>query len=75
MTDDPLFIADEELPRRLGCPRNVVRDALAMFDRDPRSGFPKKEPLWGGRRYWPAVRHYFDRLNGLIDNKKTMRAE
>jgi hypothetical protein len=36
-----------------------------MFDRDLHSGFPKKQALWGGRRYWPAVKAYLDRTNGL----------
>jgi hypothetical protein len=28
-------------------------------------GFPKKSPLFGGRRYWPAVKTWLDRHNGL----------
>jgi len=62
---EPLYLTDTELARRIGCPHSTLRDALSMFDRDPRSGFPKKQPLFGGRRYWPAVRDYFDKLNGL----------
>lgn len=60
-----LFVTDTELGRRLGLPRNVVRDALTTLDKNPQSGFPKKLPFWGNRRYWPAVVDYFNRWNGL----------
>lgn len=63
--DDGLFVTDTELARRLGLPRNIVRDAVTTLDANPQSGFPKKLPFWGNRRYWPAVRDYFDRWNGL----------
>lgn len=62
---DTLYITDEELIRRLGAPRKAARAALHMLDRTPGSGFPKKQALWGNRRYWPAVQAYFDRTNGI----------
>ncbi len=62
---ETLYITDEELIRRLGAPRKAVRAALHMFDHDPSKGFPKKQALWGNRRYWPAVKAYLDRTNGL----------
>ena len=58
---DTLFVTDEELIRRLGAPRKAARAALHMFDRDRSKGFPQKQKLWGNRRYWPAVRAWFDR--------------
>lgn len=58
-------MTDEELIRRIGAPRKAARAALHMFDRAPAKGFPQKQALWGNRRYWPAVKAYFDRMNGL----------
>jgi len=63
--DATLYVTDDELALRLGVPRDTVRTLLEMYDRDPRCGFPKKQQLLGNRRYWPAVRHFFDRSNGL----------
>jgi len=28
--------------------------------------FPKKEPLWASRRYWPALRRWFDERYGAL---------
>lgn len=30
-----------------------------------RNGLPKKDPLFGGRRYWPAVERWLKAYNGL----------
>jgi len=62
---DKLYVTDAELVRRLGVPEKIARDAIAMLDRDARSGFPRPQQLWGNRRYWPAVKAYFDRTNGV----------
>ncbi len=62
---ETLYITDEELIRRLGAPRKAARAALHMFDHDRSKGFPQKQALWGNRRYWPAVKAYLDRTNGL----------
>lgn len=62
---DSLYIDDDDLAKRLGVAPKTVNEALRVLDHDPRSGFPKKQPLWGNRRYWPAVKAYFDRANGL----------
>lgn len=62
---ETLWVTDAELIRRMGAPEKVAREALRMLDRDPRSGFPKKQKLWGDRRYWPAVRRYLDKTAGL----------
>lgn len=64
-TRETLYITDEELIRRIGAPRKAARAALHMLDRDRSKGFPQKQALWGNRRYWPAVKAYLDRSNGL----------
>lgn len=80
MTDAPtieretLWVTDAELIRRMGCPEKIARDALRMLDRDRRSGFPQKQKLWGDRRYWPAVKSYLDRTNGLKMDPPPRRA-
>lgn len=59
-----LYVTDAELIRRLGVPEKIARDALRMLDADKMKGFPQKSRLWGGRRYWPAVKAWFDREEG-----------
>lgn len=63
-----LFVTDAELMRRLGVPDEIARPAIAMLDRDPTSRFPRKQKMWGDRRYWPAVLAFFDRENGIVAN-------
>ena len=62
---DTLYITDAELIRRLGVPEKIARPVLRALDNDRRAGFPRKQELWGNRRYWPAVKAYLDRTNGL----------
>lgn len=67
MTDpvETLWITDAEMIRRLGIPEKVARPLIKELDRRP-SGFPRKQKLCGDRRYWPAVKAYFDKLYGPI---------
>jgi hypothetical protein len=62
---ETLFVTDAELIRRMGVPEKVARAAIHVLDRDRSSGFPQKKALFGNRRYWPAVKAYLDRTNGL----------
>ena len=62
---DTLYVTDAELIRRMGVPEKIARAALRAMDANPHSGFPKKQKLWGDRRYLPAVLIYLDRTNGL----------
>jgi hypothetical protein len=54
-----LWVTDAELIRRLGVPEKIARATIRMLD-SKSSDFPKKQKLWGDRRYWPAVAGYFD---------------
>jgi len=56
-----LFVNDAELIDRLGVPENIGYQAIRMLDEDHDSGFPKKDPFWGGKRYWPAVEEFLKR--------------
>lgn len=64
-TRESLYVTDAEMIRRLGVPEKIARAAIEKLDRDRGSGFPQKKALWGNRRYWPAVKAYMDRTNGL----------
>lgn len=55
-----LWVTDAELIRRTGVPENVARPIIDELTN--KGGFPQKQKLWGGRRYWPAVRAWFDRM-------------
>lgn len=61
---EALWVTDAELIRRMGVPEKIARETLRMLDTKP-SGFPRKQKLWGDRRYWPAVAAYFDKQYGL----------
>jgi hypothetical protein len=62
---ETLYVTDAELIRRMGVPEKVMRPVLRHFDDKPQLGFPKKQALFGNRRYWPAVKAYLDRHSGL----------
>ncbi|UQD69251.1 winged helix-turn-helix domain-containing protein [Bradyrhizobium japonicum] len=59
---DKLWVKDSELIRRLGVPEKQAREAIRMLER--MTGFPKKQKLWGDRRYWPAVKQFMDKQYG-----------
>jgi hypothetical protein len=61
---DKLYLSDAELIRRLGVPEKTLRGILPALE--SKYGFPKKQPLFGGRRYWPAVRAWLDKHNGIM---------
>jgi hypothetical protein len=67
-----LWVTDAELIRRLGVPEKKAREAIRMAE--AKAGFPKKQKLWGDRRYWPAVKAYFDSLYGANAAQQRGRA-
>lgn len=56
-----LFVTDDELVRRMNVPHRLGKAVLAELSRNPR--FPPKQRAFGDRRYYPAVKAYFDREN------------
>jgi hypothetical protein len=60
---DKLYLTDAELIRKLGVPDRVIRPMLPNLE--SKWGFPPKSPIFGGRRYWPAVKAWLDKHNGL----------
>jgi hypothetical protein len=58
---DARFVSDAELIRLLGLPSDVGKVALRALDnRKNGRPFPQKSPLFGDRRYWPAVVAWLD---------------
>lgn len=65
MTKEPtLFVTDEEMFERLGVPEKIAGPVVRELDAKS-TGFPRKQKLWGDRRYWPAIRDYLDATCGI----------
>jgi len=61
---DKLYVTDAELIRRIGLPEKKGRALLHELD-TKHPAFPKKQKYADNRRYWPKVKEYFDRMNGV----------
>jgi hypothetical protein len=59
-----LYLSDAEMIRKIGVPEKHMRKILPGLE--SKYGFPRKQPLFGDRRYWPAVKMWLDKRNGLI---------
>lgn len=64
---ETLWVTDAELIRRSGIPEKRARALIQKWDEmgGRHSGFPQKKKEYSDRRYWPAVKAYFDRAGGL----------
>jgi hypothetical protein len=67
-----LYLSDAELIRRLGVPEKHMRKILPGLEK---YGFPRKQPLFGDRRYWPAVKAWLDKRNGITMGLQPARSE
>lgn len=56
-----LYLPEREVAKRLGMSEDRWRMARKVLESD---GLPPRNPLMGGR-YWPAVKAFFDRREGL----------
>lgn len=72
-TLDALYLTDEQIARRLGLDRPGEWTATAGTLE--KRGLPRPNPLFGGRRYWPAVVAFLDRLEGLAARLEEPSAE
>ncbi len=70
---DKLYLLDSELIRRLGVPDKTMRSILPALE--SKYNFPRKQPLFGGRRYWPAVLAWLDKHNGISMDPSTTRRD
>lgn len=62
-TSEQLYVTDAELAAKVGVDLEMLGTFLRQIDRNRTAGFPKQDPLFGGRRYWPAVKDWFDMYN------------
>ncbi len=60
--EPPLYVSDGQIAKILGLEERTWREIAAVLTR---SGLPRHDPLFGGLRYWPAVRAFLDRRYGL----------
>jgi hypothetical protein len=60
-TADPLFLSDAEIAGRIPM---AVEDWEAQAPTLERHGLPKRDPVFGDRRCWPAVRDFLYRRAG-----------
>jgi hypothetical protein len=61
MSDD--FVHDAEIARRWGVSDKTARIAIRAFEKA--GGFPPRDPLFGEKRFWPAVQAFMLRRAGL----------
>jgi hypothetical protein len=62
---DSLFLTEAEIAERVMSGEDRLQrwqGAAAVLER---AGLPRPDPVFGGRRYWPAVRAFLDRRAGL----------
>ena len=59
MTD---FVTDAEIARRWGDSIATAKMAIRAYERQ---GFPPRDPLHKGKRYWPAVEDFMRRRYGI----------
>ncbi|MBX5001845.1 winged helix-turn-helix domain-containing protein [Rhizobium lentis] len=57
-----LFLTEGELADRMGIKLDLLKTALPALQK---TGFPMPDPLFDGRRYWPACEAFLDRRYGL----------
>lgn len=65
---EKLYLTDAELIRRLGVPDKIIRPMLPALE--SKYGFPEKSALFG-KRYWPKVKEWLDKHEGLVGIPET----
>jgi hypothetical protein len=66
MTERPIppdYVTDIQIAEIWGVCDKTARRAIKALERA--GGFPRKDPLFGGKRYWPAVDSFMKRRAGL----------
>lgn len=57
------FLTDLQIAERWGVCDKTARRAIKALEKA--GGFPKRDPLFGGKRYWPAIDAFMKRRAGL----------
>jgi len=60
---EPLYLTEGEIAARLGVSAAEWR---AIAEALEKAGLPRRDPVFSGRRYWPSVKAFLDRRNGLL---------
>lgn len=71
---DGLWVTDAEIIRRLGVSEKTGYAAIHRLEKTG-MGFPEKQRVWGKKRYWPAVRAFFDEQYGLKSGPSAKRRD
>lgn len=61
---DKLYLTEYELYRYLGLDPRRAKPIILQLQL--KSGFPKKQKMFGDRYYKPAVRQFLDRFHGVL---------
>lgn len=69
VADDRLFLTEGEIAVRVGVSALDWQAAAHVLEK---SGLPRPDPLFGQRRYWPAVRAFLDRRAGMAQSLATL---
>lgn len=62
VSDGGLYRTEEEIAGLVGVSPRKWRDIARALEAD---GLPKRNPLFEGKRYWPAVRAFLDACEGV----------
>ena len=62
MRRETLFVTDAEIANRVGIATDTLKAVLTALEK---AGFPRPDPLFCGRRYWPACKRFLDRRCNL----------
>jgi len=62
-TQNKLYVTDDYIFERLGVCEKYGRIAIKLLEK--KGQFPKKDPLFSNKRYWPAVLVALDKRNGV----------
>ena len=62
---DPIYLTEGQIAQRVGM---TALEWQAVARTLERSGLPLRDPLFGDRRHWPAVRAWLDRRAGIVPN-------
>lgn len=62
---ETLFLTEGEIATRVGATLDEWTAATKALEG---KGLPARDPVFGNRRYWPAVRAYLDRRAGIGKN-------
>jgi len=60
---ESLYLTDAEIAARVGVSTDKWKAAV-----DALKGLPPADPVFEFRRYWPAVKAYLDRRNGVAES-------